>query len=275
MTTIELLGRFRFTVGGESIAPNAPKPRSLLALLALRLGSVATIDEIAEELWEGSPPSSMATTIQTYIMRLRNLMAKELQGPARTRDKEAKELLATSGNGYLLNMDDTCSDVSKFNQLVVQGRQFFENGEYSNASRALTRADRLWRGPALADVHFGRVLGSLVVPLEERRRAAIELRAQIDLRLGRHHSVVDELTDLASTDQTNEMLHAQLMLALHRCGRRNHALKVFHRLQTALRHDLGLEVSLWVHRLLQSILNSDPELESRDYVLLAVGSAAS
>ena len=52
------------------------------------------------------------------------------------------------------------------------------------------------------------------------------------------------------------------MLALHRCGRRAHALHTFHQLRAAMLDELGLEPSPKLHRLQRAILEADPELET-------------
>ncbi|WP_078503690.1 BTAD domain-containing putative transcriptional regulator [Streptomyces sulphureus] len=72
---------------------------------------------------------------------------------------------------------------------------------------------------------------------------------------------VGELSALAEEHPTREQLHAKLTLALYRSGRRVQALDVLQQLHRALRRDLGLETSPWVHTLHQAVLASNSSIE--------------
>ena len=60
--------------------------------------------------------------------------------------------------------------------------------------------------------------------LEELRLAALEKRVEAELALGRHASLVAELSALVDEHPLRERLRAQLMLALYRAGRQAEAL---------------------------------------------------
>ncbi|MGW3292086.1 AfsR/SARP family transcriptional regulator [Streptomyces sp. NPDC001002] len=257
---VGVLGALQVRLGESSIVPTARKPRGLLALLALNANSVVTVGSIADELWEGSLPKSASTTLQTYILHIRKRIAREIS-PGEPDTNHAKRILVTCGNGYLLNNEGGRCDAAEFDRLANLGMRRCEEGDHQSASELLRNAMELWRGPALVDVHVGPVLEAEVLRLEERRRAVMDSRVQVDLALGRHHSIVDELSGLVVRDRTHEGLHGQLMLALYRCGRRAHALQVFQRLRLTMLDELGLEPSPWLHRLQQAILATDPALD--------------
>ena len=73
--------------------------------------------------------------------------------------------------------------------------------------------------PALADVQ-SEVLVREVPRLTEMRLQALEARIEADLHLGFHQEVTAELRGLSVAHPLREQLHAQLMLALYRSGRR-------------------------------------------------------
>lgn len=72
---IEVLGALAVQENGISITPTAPKPRQVLALLALHADRVVPVSALIEELWGTTPPRSARTTLQTYVLQLRELIA--------------------------------------------------------------------------------------------------------------------------------------------------------------------------------------------------------
>src|SRR5690242_6178329 len=72
--TIGLLGPLSAHLNGKPVTPTAAKQRQVLALLALNAGQVVTVPTLIEELWGDSPPRSYSTTLQTYILQLRNAL---------------------------------------------------------------------------------------------------------------------------------------------------------------------------------------------------------
>jgi len=275
---IYVLGALDVRENGVSIAPSAPKPRQVLALLALHADRVVSIAALIEELWAGSPPRSARTTLQTYVLQLRELIALALctqvpgahRGPAAPAGqagqagqaggpRSAKEVLVTSPGGYLLAGVGGSSDVREFDRLAGMGYRAMDAGDFPGAARKLREALGLWTGSAFADVQMGAQLEMEARRLDESRLCALDQRIEADLRLGRHRELLAELTVLTSRFRTHENLHAQFMLALYRSGRRGEALDVYHRLRTTLVRDLGLEPSTRLRRLQQSILVASPE----------------
>lgn len=255
---IDVLGILDVRENGVSIAPTAPKPRQVLALLGLHADQVVPVFALTEELWGDQPPRSARTTLQTYILQLRDLITLALgqetsADPAAAR-RSAKNVLVTAPGGYMLVSNGGGSDVREFERLAGMGYRAMDAGDYKGASRLLREALDLWSGPAFADVQTGTRLEMEARRLEESRLCALDQRIEADLRLGRHRELLAELTVLTSRYRIHESLHAQFMLALHRSGRRGEALEVYHRLRSTLVRDLGLEPSARLRRLQQSIL---------------------
>lgn len=255
---VKVLGPVSVTQGRRSVMPTAGKPRQVLSLLALNADRLVTVPTLMEEIWGEAPPRSAATTLQTYIMQLRRLIARALAGDPHT---QPKDVLVTQPGGYLLQVSPGEVDSFEFGRLAAAGRRAFADGDDAGCSELLGRALALWRGPALVDVSVGRVLELEALGLEEARMAALERRIQADLNLGRHGELIGELRVLAARHPMNEHLHMQLMIALYRSGHAWRALEAFHTLRRALNDELGLEPSIQVHRLQQAILTGDLALE--------------
>jgi DNA-binding SARP family transcriptional activator len=259
---IDVLGTLAVRLNGVSITPTAPKPRQVLALLALRAGQVVPVGVLAEELWGSKPPRSARATLQTYILQLRELIAAALEngagddtGPRR----QAKDVLLTVPGGYLLKSGDGTSDAREFERLSGSGYRAMDAEDYPQAARLLRQALELWTGPALADVHAGPQLRTEVKRLEESRLCALDQRVEADLRLGRHRELLAELTVLVNQYPMHESLCGQYMLALYRSGRRGEALDAYQRLRATLVRAMGLEPSPALAKLQRSILMSGPD----------------
>ncbi|MFJ8597091.1 BTAD domain-containing putative transcriptional regulator [Streptomyces sp. NPDC093598] len=257
---IEVLGTLAVREHGIPVTPSAPKPRQVLALLALRADQVVPVEVLTEELWGDRPPRSFRTTLQTYILQLRELLTAALRhAPAGDVSRTAKDVLVTTPGGYLLRTSPGGNDVREFDRLAGMGYRALDAEDFAGASRRLTEALALWNGPALAGMTAGPQLEMEIRRLDESRLCALYQRIEADLRLGRHRELLGELTVLAGRYRTHENLHGQLMLALHRSGRRGEALGVYQRLRQSLVRDLGLEPSAGLRRLQRSILMTGPE----------------
>jgi SARP family transcriptional regulator, regulator of embCAB operon len=252
-----LLGPLSICLNGISVTPGATKQRQIMALLALNAGHVVMVSTLVEELWGGSPPRSSATTLQTYILQLRNRLSA-----ATGQSDDARAMISTRHGGYMLEALTYESDVSEFMGLAQAGRASAEAGDYPTASELLGRALVLWRGSALTDMRLGPVLELDAASLEEARLGVLERRIKVDLALGRHTDLLGELTMLAAKNPMNENFCALLMIAMYRAGHVGRALEAFRRMRTVLREELGVEPCPRLQRLQQRILAGDPALET-------------
>ncbi|MFJ4279510.1 BTAD domain-containing putative transcriptional regulator [Streptomyces massasporeus] len=253
---IGILGTLAVSVNGVSITPTAPKARQVLALLAVHADQVVPVDALIEELWDAGPPRSARTTVQTYVLQLRELITTALESSAEGQAATAKDVLMTLPGGYLLHSGDGTSDIRDFERLSEAGYRAMEAGDFAEAARYLREALALWSGPALVDVQAGRQLETEIKRLEETRLCALDQRIEAELRLGQHRSLLAELTVLIRRYPTHETLCGQYMLALHRSGRRGEALDAYQRLRNTLVRSKGLEPSAWLRKLQRSILSA-------------------
>jgi DNA-binding SARP family transcriptional activator len=256
---IKLLGPLEATVNGVSIVPSAGKPRQLLAILALNAGGAIPTTALMAELWADLPPRAANTTLHTYIGKLRRALEHALQGPS---EPDAKEVLVTEKIGYRLKAPPEASDVGRYDELVDIGRRAAEREEYETAANTLAAALAMWRGPALSDIATGRHLTVEKVRLEEGRLSVLDLRIEMDLRLGRHRRLLGELAGLCERFPMGENFCDKYMLALYRSGQQWRALQVFQRLRTTMVEELGVDPSATMQRLHLAVLRGDPVVDS-------------
>ncbi|MEU8607687.1 AfsR/SARP family transcriptional regulator [Actinoplanes sp. NPDC048791] len=228
--------------------PLAPKPGQLLALLLIDAGRVIPTEALIGELWGDAVPASARTIVQTYVYQLR----KSLGGGS-----HASPRLRTSQSGYLVRIDDDILDLYEFDRLTTSGQRLLSRGDALSATAELRAALELWRGPVLSGVSAGPVLSRHRLRLEENRFNAIEMRIEADLQLGRHHELIGELKSLTATESHNELLHAQLIRALRRAGRRGEALAVYQRLERGLAETFEILPSAALRRLHADLLQAD------------------
>ncbi|RLK61872.1 DNA-binding SARP family transcriptional activator [Actinokineospora cianjurensis] len=248
-----VLGALMATDGVACAVPSAPKSRQLLALLMIDAGEFVPVDRCIAELWSADPPKTVMSTLQTYVFQIRRLL-RALSGADRG------ELLVTRKQGYQLLLAEDDFDAHLFAAAVLAGRDAVRAGDDLRGSAEFERALRLWRGPVLADVAPSPSITAFQVELTEHRRGVLEQRIEADLRLGRHAELVGELRALVEAHPTHENTHAQLMVALHRCGRTAESLRVYERLGALLGDQLGMLPSPRLQRLCEAVRTADAVL---------------
>ncbi|MFI9379578.1 BTAD domain-containing putative transcriptional regulator [Kutzneria sp. NPDC052558] len=237
---IRLLGTVEARAGDELVPLGPRQQRLVLGLLAWEANRPVSLDRLIAHVWT-DPPRSAAHAIRVAVSGLR----------ARLDGME----LAAQGTGYLLRCDPMAIDVHRFLALVAQAR---ETTDDPARLKLLDEALGLWRGPVMADVAPAQAFGA---GLEEARLVAVEDRADVLLRLGRHRDVVAELVGLVDAHPTRERLVGTLMLALYRGGRASQALEVFRRTRQYLADELGIDPGAELRRLELAILRNDAELD--------------
>jgi DNA-binding SARP family transcriptional activator len=240
-----VLGPLETVVDGDAIRLQAAKPRALLAVLLLSRNRVVSVSELVDALWGDDPPETAVSALQVYVSQLRKAL-----GPDR---------VLTKPPGYSLRVEEGELDLERFERLFREGRDQLGPDPAAAAER-LKEALELWRGPALAEFGsepFAREAGGR---LDDARLAAIELRIDADLALGRHAELVSELEELVEREPFRERLRAQLMLALYRSGRQADALDLYRGTRELFVDELGIEPSPELQELEGSILRHEASL---------------
>lgn len=234
---------------GRRIEFSRSKAVQVLALLVSRCGETVSVDTMIEELWGSAPPPTVMPTLQTYVYHLRRRLAREGADSAR--------LLATRAQGYQLCVSPEQVDERIFTQHLERGQSELERQRPEQARQAAAEALALWRGPALASVRTGDVLAAHVAWLNEMRVRAECISIEAKRQLGRHHEIVPELRSMVAAHPLNESLHAWLIEALYRSGRRAEALGAYRDLWSTLDVELGVLPSREVQQLQREILQLD------------------
>jgi WD40 repeat protein/DNA-binding SARP family transcriptional activator len=234
---IHLLGPVEVSSDHEHVPLGGPKPRALLAMLALDAGSTVSAERLIDGLWGDEPPATAAKMVQLYVSQLRKAMAAHGEDGA----------IATRGRGYQLQLGRDRVDAGRFERLLAQG--------------AAREALRLWREPPLADVADEPFAAAEIRRLEELRASALEVAIDQDLDAGRHREVLPELEALLAQEPLRERLHAQRMLALYRSGRQAEALEAYRLARAMLVEQIGVEPGPDLRRLHEAILRQDPSLD--------------
>lgn len=236
--------------GGTAIAIPQPKQRVIMAALLLRANTTVTSDQLANALWQDTPPPNALAAIRTYVARLRRTL-----GQVGTR-------LVSRPTGYAVELHPPGEfDLDELDRLHAESRLAAKAQQWERAARASAKALSLWRGTALEDIPSDVLHRSVAERLEESRLQVATARMDAELHLGRDQYVLAELRQLATGHPLHEHIQAQLMLAYYRCGRQADALGTYQRVRTCLADDLGVEPGPELRQLHQHIVTADPMLD--------------
>lgn len=247
-----VLGPLVISAENSLAIPSAPKQRQTLALLLLQANRYVPTSALLRELWGDVPPRSSSATLQTYVAQVRRFLVGV---SGRSLDDVMRETLTTEPHGYTLRLAPDVLDLNRFNELVSAGRMALHAAEPEAAAERFREALGIWQGAVLENVHHGPMLEIQVRRLEQLWLTITERRYQLDLRLGRHHEVLDDLTELTEQNPLHENFHALLMQAFQQSGRRADALRTYHLMRRRLADELGLDPSPEMAELHQSILS--------------------
>ncbi|MGH3758719.1 AfsR/SARP family transcriptional regulator [Actinophytocola sp.] len=237
-----VLGTVRVTRAGQPVRLGGPRLRTLLATLLLCAGRPVSLERIGDRLWEHTPPAQVRRVIQTYIVRLRQVL-------------DGHDLIQTDPGGYLIRVDPDQLDVLRFDTLLGVATA---TSDVARRAALLSEALSLWRGPACADIVSSVLQSRDVAPIGERRLDAEERLIDAELALGRHVARVPHLRRLVVEYPLRERFTAQLMLALYRSGRRADALTAYLRTRDVLVEEFGIEPGAELQQVHRQVLGAGP-----------------
>jgi DNA-binding SARP family transcriptional activator len=230
---------------GGPVALAGPRLRVLLAALLLHANIPVPAGDLAELVWDGSPPPGAVRTLRSYIRRLRAAV-----------DPEAARIVARAP-GYVMRVEQAELDVLEFEALGRNARTALRAGAWADASDAAVQALGLWRAAPLLDVPAEALHGQFVPPLERLRLQVLEDRFDAGLRLEQWQELIPQLLEMTTRHPLQERFHAQLMLAQAGTGRRAQALDSYRRARDVLVHELGIEPGPDLREIHRQILHDD------------------
>lgn len=232
------------------------KPRQLLQMLALELGTAVPKERLAERLWNGRPPASYISTLESYVCLLRRrLSAAGME----------RGTLVTTGCGYLLDPGQVEVDVAEARGMLAASRAgATDRSRGPDLARDVAHVLDLVTGELLADEPYA------MWAIEEREAFTALLSdacvagARQANRAGRSDLALRLSKAAVSHRFASETATEELMRALWRTGHRTEALQTYAGLRETLLDEFGLEPGPASRRLYLAVLRSGAMLNPRD-----------
>ncbi len=243
---IRLLGPVEVIDGATAVDPGTAKQRLVLAALAVAPGRPLPFDVLVDRVWSDDPPARARAALYSYVARLRRVLA-----PAG---------IVREHGGYTLHIGAEHVDVARWRRLLEQARARAES-EPGAACDLLRRAERLWRGTALAGLTGDWARRTRQRLAQQRSEALTEL-ARIELARGRHVELLDDIGGWVEQHPLAEPLVAAHLRALARAGRRAEAIDTYARTLERFAASVGGEPGPGLQRLHERIQRNDPTLEA-------------
>lgn len=228
------LDQFEVAVRGVPVRGwRAGKARNLLQYLLLRQGRVVSKDALFDALWPTSSTSGSSSLKVAVHMLRRTLDAAQQDAP------DAMLRLRTSGEGYVLDVENVFVDFQEFDELIDTAHALQRHAP-ERAMDHFRRAVRLYRGDFLptvrldwAEVHREWLRSRALLALDRLRSA--------DLAGGDYLAVIGWCRRTLDLEPYCEDAYRTL-LTLHGCaGELNQVRRWFTVCRTRLRQDLNCE----------------------------------
>ena len=244
-----VLGPLLARLGGRDVRFDGPRQAKVLAALLVDANQVVPVPRLVQVMWDREGPATATRQVQDAVSGLRRILTAHGAAPG---------LITTHRGGYRIGLETAELDLFDFEQQVGNAERYFTAGDAAGAVGALRQALGLWRSEALTDL-AGHALAARAAQLDGRRIAVHRQCLEIELTLGRHHGIVEELSGLVKAHPFDEGLAELAMLALHRCGRRADALALYRELRGLFRIELGIAPNPALQQVHQAILTEAAE----------------
>lgn len=228
---IRLLGGLAVSADGDHLPLGTPKQQLVLAMLALQVGRLVTVEQLVDELWPEDPPRSAVPNIRSYAGNLRRSLDAVRGGRA---------ALVREHGGYRLHVDEGQVDLARLAKQWLRARRLAEAGEVSEAAALLGQVVEAWQGSLLAGLPLGPSLLAQREAVDRERQAAVEFLADLYLRADRSDLALPLLRANAAQQIVRERARALLMRALIQTDDLGGALTVYQETRDALSEQLGV-----------------------------------
>jgi DNA-binding SARP family transcriptional activator len=241
-----ILGPLEVSRTGGPVRIASRRQRTVLATLLLDAGRTVPVERLTRAVWGERSPDTARTQIHHCVSLLRRRL-------------DAPDLIGTRAAGYVVAATADHLDALAFERCCRTATLLAAQGRPETAADELRRGLALWRGPALAELDSP-LVAAAAHRLDDRRLAAWEQLAELELTLGREHTLVVDLPGVLAEAPMRERLAELLMIALYRCGRQAEALETYQRVRSALVDSQALEPGAGLRELQRRVLTGDPTL---------------
>jgi DNA-binding SARP family transcriptional activator len=248
--TVTLLGPINAVGNGSMLYLGTARQREVLAVLAMRAGTVTSVAQIVDAVWPAQRPNSVENMVHTYVGRLRRALNAGRANVAAT-------VLRSTRPGYVLDIPPDSVDINIYESDVRLARLARTRGDLHTALRLFRQAQHLWRGPALQEA-VGPMAEAERVRLEELRQDVAEEQAGVRLLLGDDENLVSELRRMLVEQPLRERLWELLLITLGQTSRRAEALTAYQSARVTLADRLGVEPGQHLQHLHQRLLRCEP-----------------
>jgi DNA-binding SARP family transcriptional activator len=250
MLQISVLGQVTALVDGREVTDLRGKARQVLAILTLHAGTPVSKERLADLLWQGQPPASYVSTLDSYVCVLRRQL-----GLAAGRSSQ----LATTSSGFRLEVGpDVSTDLARFRELA-------RDTQDANSADVVERAEQamaLVGGELVGDVPYS---DWAVRARDSFRREVVELclrAAQRANALGQPDRALRLAAAAVDRDPVCEDAWRQVMLAHWFGGHRGAAIGAYGELRAAMAEYVGDEPGQESQQLYLTILRDSSEADS-------------
>jgi len=250
--SFEVLGPLAVTREGERSDVRGTRRRALLLRLLVSANQFVDGDRLADDIWDGEPPSGALSTLSSHVSLLRKIVGSDR--------------LESRAGAYRLSVREGELDAACFQDEVDEGQRRLAGGDAAAALEVLDAALARWRGPALVEARGAVWAAGEITRLETARATALETRLECRLELGDHDGVIGEAEALLAAHPLHERIWAQLMVALYRAGRQADALAAYQRARQQLVEGLGIEPGPELRALEAKVLHHDKTLDRANVV---------
>jgi DNA-binding SARP family transcriptional activator len=247
---ILVLGPVEMSYDGGSVVFARQQERFILGVLALEVGRPIATDRLIDLVWGETVPRSARAVLQTRMSTLRSALhgLPTLEAPGEV----GRFTIESRRSGYVLVAPDDAVDAHVF---LRHARGWRAATSPSTARDQLRSALALWRGPVLGESGERHAELPLRQTLESARLTALEDLFELELELGNHALVADEILRLPPADRQRERLVELAMIALYRTGRAADALLTFDRWRRWLDDELGTVPGTGAQEIHRAVLN--------------------
>lgn len=220
---VQLLGPVRAIGPDGPLTLRGKTARTVLARLALSAGSVVSIDQLTDALWDDEPPLDPSLSLRSIVSRLRRQLGRDA--------------IITEGAGYLLDPAVVEVDLTEVEATIRTG--VLRDHDPADLSATL----ELWTGEALADVAWTTAFEPERARIAELRSRLVDGHHEAMLERGRAGDTLADLERDAAAAPLRESTQLLLMRALDACGRTADALRVGDEYRSRLIEQTGLDPS--------------------------------